>query len=114
MKNIGVKYFFGQNNQDKITYPYWVGEPSIMDSPYEDGMENHSIILTGFARGNYITLINEFDKIKNHFKHTIAVNTSSGAVVVFALSDCIPNIPTGDMELKRAEIKLTVKYWATT
>lgn len=113
MDNVGVNYFFGQNTQNKVTYPYWVGETSVMDIPYEDGMETHSIILTGFARGNYMTLIDEFDKIKNHFKHTITANTSSGAVVVFALSDCIPNIPTGDMELKRAEIKLTVNYWST-
>ena len=111
MTLIEVPYEFGQWSSD-ITYPYWVGEqPSPEAYPAEDGSEVSTILLTGFHRGKLIDLIKSKDKIKGHFSpiHGLRSKTDSGSIAVFF--DGFFTIPTGEADLKKIQINLTIKEW---
>ncbi len=112
MQSLGINYEFGAWTSE-VVYPYYVGEYQETPSLNEDGMQETTFILTGFARGKWLELEEEKEKIKNYFpkvegKTVIADNGS--AVAVFYESSSI--IPTGDAELKKIQINLTIKEWS--
>lgn len=111
MESIGVPYEFGQWTSN-ITSPYFVGEqPSPEAFPAEDGSEESTIILTGFHRGKIIDLETIKNKIKSHFSpiHGLRSKTDSGSIAVFF--DGAFYIPTGEADLKKIQINLTIKEW---
>lgn len=111
MGAIGVPYEFGQWSSD-ITYPYFVGEqPSPESFPAEDGSEESTILLTGFHRGSLLDLETVKKKIKSHFNPVLGLRsrTDSGSIAVFY--DGAFYIPTGEADLKKIQINLTIKEW---
>ena len=111
MDAIGVPYEFGQWSSD-ITYPYFVGEqPSPEVFPAEDGSEESTILVMGFHRGKIIDLETVKQKIKSHFSpiHGLRSKTDSGSIAVFY--DGAFYIPTGEADLKKIQINLTIKEW---
>lgn len=112
MQSLGSNYEFGAWTSEKV-YPYWVGEYQETPSLNEDGMQETTFILTGFARGKWLELEEEKEKIENYFpkvegKTVIADNGS--AVAVFYGSSLV--IPTGDAELKKIQVNLSIKEWS--
>ena len=117
MKEIGINYQF-KKWKGHPTYPYFVGSYQEVPTPGEDGMQETSFILTGFARsdGNVdgvLQLEEAKQTIKNYFNTGKVVTTDSGSVVAIFYANSLV-IPTGDAELKRIEIHLTVKEWKVT
>lgn len=111
MKAIGVPYEFGLWTSD-VKYPYFVGEqPSPEAFPAEDGSEVSTIILTGFHRGKIIDLETVKENIKGHFSpiHGLRSRTDSGSIAVFY--DGSFYVPTGEADLKKIQINLTIKEW---
>ena len=111
MTLIEVPYEFGQWSSE-ITYPYFVGEQTSPEEyTAEDGSEQSTILVTGFHRGKLIDLIKIKDKIKGHFSpvHGLRSKTDSGSIAVFFNGFFV--VPTGDPELKKIQINLTVKEW---
>ena len=112
MQSLGINYEFGVWTSKKV-YPYWVGEYQETPSLNEDGMQETTFILTGFARGKWLELEEEKEKIENYFpkvegKTVIADNGS--AVAVFYGNSLV--IPTGDAELKKIQVNLSIKEWS--
>ena len=66
MNAISVPYEFGEWTSEE-TYPYFVGEITEEPPAYESGLEQATLILTGFHRGKYLTLEEMREKIKKHF-----------------------------------------------
>lgn len=109
MENIGIPYEFMRWTSN-ITYPYWVGEYSEVATETEDGYEEYTFMISGTARDAWLELLNEAEKIKNHFpKHGMRFATDDGAVVIFYENN-FP-VPTGEADLKRIQINLQIKAW---
>lgn len=111
MTALEIRYEFGEWTSE-IKYPYFVGEITEDPTTTEDGLEESTMILTGFHRGNFIDLATIKNKIKQHFdpNHGLrAVTEEGGSIAVFF--DGSFYIPTGEAELKKIQINLKIKQW---
>ena len=110
MSILSVPYEYGEWTQD-VQYPYFVGEISEEPPETEDGAETSTMILNGFHRGKFIDLEQIKTKIKQHFHsiHGLRAETNSGSIAVFYGGAFF--VPTGEAELKRIQINLTIKEW---
>lgn len=107
---IGVPYEFGEWTS-RVQYPYFVGEITEEPTEDEDGMEESTMILTGFHRGKLIDLINIKERIKRHFHPVcgLRAETDSGAIAVFFDGSFVA--PSGEADLKKIQINLNIKEW---
>ena len=110
MNSIGIPYEFGEWTSE-ITYPYYVGEITEEPTMTEDGLEESTVLITGFHRGKYIELERDKAAIKKHFPSSYGLRgtTDSGAITVFF--DGSFYIPTGEADLKKIQINLKIKEW---
>lgn len=118
MQELKIEYGFGSysgNSAGQIAYPYFVGEYT--ESPIEDesGLQNATILLTGFHRGTWEGLEAAKAKIEAYF-HKVGGKTvmaeNGSAVIVFYDSALI--VPKEDAELKSIQINLSVKEWSVS
>lgn len=112
MEALGLAYDFGGFSGDPVDEQYWVGEYTETESMTEDGLQEATFLLTGFSRSSWLALETSKEKIENYFnriggKTVIAENGT--AVAIFYANALI--VPTGDAELKRIQINLTIKEW---
>lgn len=107
----GIPYEYGE--WTAVVPPlYLVGEYSEFAPGNESGLEEKTFILNGFTRGPYLALEEVKETIKDLFPpvggKTAILDDGSGIAVFYATS--YP-VPTGEEELKRIQINLSVKYW---
>lgn len=106
-----IPYSFMMWNK-KVQYPYWIGEYSETTPMDEEGLEESTFILTGTSKGNWLELEQTKELIKSTFPqisgHLATLEDSSGVAIFY--SDAFP-VPTGDDNLKRMQINLTVKHY---
>ena len=107
---LDIPYEFGEWTT-AVKYPYFVGEITEEPISTEDGLEQSTLLLTGFHRGKYIDLETVKAKIKKHFHpiHGLRGQTESGSIAVF-FGGAFP-VPTGEMDLKKIQINLIIKEW---
>ena len=108
----GINYEFGEWTSDVVPSPYFVGEYEEFESITEDGLQEISFLLTGTTRGSWLDLERAKDTIEKLFSKTTgktAILDSAGVAIFY---DRALIIPTGDAELKRIEIRLTIKEWS--
>ena len=110
MNILSIPYAFMRWSDD-IQYPYFVGEYSEVPTTTEDGAEETSFIITGTTRNDWLELEQYKEKIKNHFPAACGLcdSTDSGSIAVF-YDNAFP-VPTGEADLKRIQINLTIKQW---
>lgn len=113
LEDAGVPYEFLEWTQG-VTYPYFVGEYSEFEPDNESGEEDKSFILTGFYRGNNARY--ELEKIRAKIEATfpavggkVAALDSGSVVAVFYGNSSY--IPTGEEELYKIQINLSIKLW---
>ena len=110
MGKIGIRYEFGEWTSP-VKHPYYVGE--ITDEPIttEDGLEESTMIITGFHRGKRIDLEKDKKKIKKHFDPICGLmgETKEGAIIVFYEGAFY--IPSGEESLLKIQINLKIKTW---
>lgn len=112
MSALGLNYEFGVYNSSPA-YPYWVGEYQEAPPVNEDGLQETSFILTGFTRGDPLGLENDKEKIKSYFpKVGGKVVIAEGSAVAIFYDFTLGNIPTGDAELKKIQVNLSIKEWS--
>lgn len=116
MDALGIEYGFGVyrgNAAGKIVYPYFVGEYTETPPLYENGLQESTVMLTGFHRGTWEQLEAAKAKIENYFNKvsgkTVMVDDGS-AVIVFYDNALV--IPKEDAELKSIQINLSVQEWS--
>lgn len=112
LTSAGINYMFDEWKGEAV-YPYYVGLYTESEPESEDGMQDTTFILTGFTRGNLSELEATKKTIKRLFHPTegLIATTPQGAVAIF-YERALNNIPTGDAELKKIEIYLSVKEWS--
>lgn len=118
MAALGIEYGFGEYSGNPIVYPYYVGEYAETEPLDEDGLQESTFMLTGFAResaspgGAWLALENTKELIEGQF-HRITgktVITDDGSAVAVFYAGAQP-IPTGEDDLKRIQINLHTKEW---
>lgn len=117
---LGLNYEFGQMSESPPSYPYWVGDYKETEGLTEDGVENYTVILSGFSRGTYFEFETQKSSIESFFKFgqeqiVQPLSTGNGETKVlvtvhFGDSTNILN-DEEDMDLKRCEIHLQSKIW---
>ena len=111
MAVLAVPYEFGEWSS-KVEYPYFVGEEISEDEPMtEDGYESSTLLITGWNRGSYLDLETIKEQIKRHFNPITGLcgRTDSGSIAVFFAGSF--NVPTGEADLKKIQINLSIKEW---
>lgn len=93
----------------RLVDPYFVGEYSESSPVNEDGVHEATFTLNGFTRGTWLGLENEKRKIEEIFYHNTSILDDGSAVDVSYSGSFV--VPTGDAELKRIQINLSIKEW---
>lgn len=113
LEDAGVPYEFLEWTQ-KVSYPYFVGEYSEFEPDNESGEEDKSFILTGFYRGDNARY--ELEKMRAKIEATfpaiggkVAALDSGSVVAIFYGNSSY--IPTGEEELYKIQINLSIKLW---
>ena len=103
-----INYSFVRWNGE-LTFPYWIGEYSEVDSINEDGMTENDFILTGTTEESWSSLQEEKEKIEKLFRNRTTV-LDSGIGISISLERALI-VPTETEQLKRIQINLSVKEW---
>ena len=115
MEAMGLEYGFGTYAGNPIVYPYFVGDYTESEPTTEDGLQESTVMLTGFHRGTWLELEEAKEKIENYYNQvsgkTVITDNGSGVAIFYAGSLIVP---TGDAELKSIQINLHVKEWRVT
>ena len=114
MDALGINYDF-EEWKGELVYPYFTGEYQETESLDEDGEQEVQFILNGFARGitAHADLEEAKNKIKKHFPSIggrLAITEESRVAIFYA--NTFGDLPTGDAELEKIEINLTIKEWS--
>ena len=113
MEAMGIAYGLGTYAGNPIVYPYFVGEYNETEPFTEDGLQESTFLLNGFTRGAWLDLENAKEKIEGYFNkvggNTVITANGSGVAIFYAVAQIVP---TGDAELKRIQINLSIKEWS--
>lgn len=112
MTALRIEYGFGEYSGNPVVYPYFVGEYTETEPFTEDGLQESTFLLTGFSRGSWLMLEEAKEKIENYFNKVggkTVIASNGNAVAIFYGNSLI--VPTGNAELKRIQINLSIKEW---
>lgn len=73
-----------------------------------DGCQEITFILDGFTRGSWLSLEKYKQKIEQNIERTAILASGAGVAVFYGNAS---PVPTGDAELKRIQINLTIKEY---
>ena len=108
---IAIPYAFGQWSSEEHNL-YFVGEINESTTNTEDGLEQSTMLLTGFCRGDFADLLESMETIKSHFSpvHGLRGQTDSGSTIAVFFDGyfIIPNDGSG---VKRIQINLKIYEW---
>lgn len=114
LNRIGVPYEFMEWT-DPVQYPYFVGEYQEAPPTAEDGGKEATLLLTGTTNsqfgGSWLELEQFRSAIEDLFHPVcgLRISVEDGAVAIF-YENSFP-VPTGEADLKRIQINLTIKKW---
>ena len=111
LSEIGIPYEFLEWTQS-VSYPYFVGEYNEFEPTTESGELDKTFILSGFCRGKDARLKLEMcrQKIENVFLEGRIATLDSGSVVAIFYGNSF-YVPTGEAELYKIQINLSIKLW---
>lgn len=113
LEKAGIPYEFLEWTQP-VAYPYFVGEYNEFEPTVESGEQEKTFILTGFCRGKGARLKLEGmrEKIETVFPAldgNIATLDSGSVVAIFYGNSFY--VPTGEAELYKIQINVSIKLW---
>lgn len=107
---MGIPYEFMEWTQE-VSFPFFVGEYSEIESLNEDGLEEGTFILTGTTTNKYIELEAVKETVKNYFGYDgLTAILESGSAIAVSYATSIP-IPKDEHGIRRIQINLNVKEW---
>lgn len=109
LERLKIPYAFEEWTANEVPDPYFVGEYNEVESTEreENGYQETTFILTGTGR-KWLGLEQAKEIIENNITETAILPNGNGIAVFY--SNSFP-VPTGDAELKRIKINLTIKEW---
>ena len=110
MTGISLPYDFMRWSKKEIPDVYFVGEFNEVPGTTreENGRQDVSVILRGFTRGPWLSLMEAAQKIEKRCAKTVIMPDGTGLAVFY--DSCMP-VPTGDADLKSIKINLTIQEW---
>lgn len=108
-----INYEFGEWATNPVPDPYFVGEYIESPSTNEDGLQEATFILTGTGRSSWLALEQAkaiIEQLFNQISGKTAILPNGNGIAVFYSDSSI--VPTGDAELKRIQINLSIKEWS--
>lgn len=110
---MGIPYEFLEWTQP-VSYPYFIGEYNEFEPILENNEEEKTFILTGFGRGKDARMQLErmrglIEKEYDPVNGKIATLNSGSVVAIFYSNSFY--VPTGEEELYKIQINLSVKLW---
>lgn len=110
LEALNIDYEFGGWSSNPVPDPYFVGEYTEPESltKEENGFQEITFLLTGTGT-NWLSLEQAKSTIESNISKTAILPNGNGIAVFYAGSMIIP---TGDAELKRIQINLTIKEWS--
>lgn len=113
LERVGVPYEFLEWTQ-AVTYPYFIGEYNEFEPTLESGECDKTFILSGFCRGKDARLkLEEMrEKVESAFpaKDGNLATLNSGSVVAIFYGSAF-YVPTGEAQLYKIQINLSIKLW---
>ena len=106
MNEMNLPYTFDKWDAD-LVLPHFIGEISENPTVDEDGKNEYSFILTGFAI-NYSYLFEVADNFKKRFKTSAIID---GVAIKY---DSTITVSNDADELKQVQINFTIKEWSVT
>lgn len=108
---IGIPYEFTQWSS-AVKYPYYVGELTEEPIAVESGLEESTLLVTGFHRGQLLTMMEDVERIKKHFPpiYGLRGETESGAAIAVFFERAF-SIPSGEAGMSKVQINLKIKIW---
>lgn len=109
LERLKIPYAFEEWTANEVPDPYFVGEYNEVEGTEreENGYQETTFILTGTGR-KWLGLEQAKEIIENSITETAILPNGNGIAVFY--SNSFP-VPTGDAELKRIQINLTIKEW---
>lgn len=109
LERLKIPYAFEEWTANEVPDPYFVGEYNEVESTEreENGYQETTFILTGTGR-KWLGLEQAKEIIENDITETAILPNGNGIAIFY--SNSFP-VPTGDAELKRIQINLTIKEW---
>ena len=109
LERLKIPYAFEEWTANEVPDPYFVGEYNEVESTEreENGYQETTFILTGTGR-KWLGLEQAKEIIENNITETAILPNGNGIAIFY--SNSFP-VPTGDAELKRIQINLTIKEW---
>ena len=109
LERLKIPYAFEEWTANEVPDPYFVGEYNEVESTEreENGYQETTFILRGTGR-KWLGLEQAKEIIENNITETAILPNGNGIAVFY--SNSFP-VPTGDAELKRIQINLTIKEW---
>ena len=109
LERLKIPYAFEEWTANEVPDPYFVGEYNEVESTEreENGYQETTFILTGTGR-KWLGLEQAKEIIENNITETAILPNGNGIAVFY--SNSFP-VTTGDAELKRIQINLTIKEW---
>ena len=104
MEKLNIPYTFDTWDKD-IELPQFIGEISETPTADEDGCNEYTFILTGYAT-NYSYLFGVAEQLKSKFKTS---DTVENVVITYVSTNKINN---GTDDLKQVQITLKIKDWS--
>lgn len=113
MDLLAIPYEFGEWTSD-VKYPYVVGEMTEPETDTEDGKEQCDFILTVWHRASehpYMSIEEIKNKIKKHFHFIHGKRSQIDDTVIVGFYGGAFYVPTGEADLKKLQINLSIKQW---
>ena len=104
MEKMNIPYTFDEWDSN-IELPQWIGEIFETTTLDEDGKNEYSFILTGYAT-NYTYLFSVAEQLKTKYKTSAIVD---GVVIKY---DNATTIDNGTDDLKQIQINFNIKKWS--
>lgn len=107
MRALNLNYAFMEWKGETV-YPYFTGEYYENSYTFEDNSTGGEILLEGWTRGEWAELYRISGAIKERFSNFTKIYKNIAVSITFI--NAAP-VRTGDIELKKIQIRLATKSW---
>lgn len=110
MDSLSIPYAFMEWKSKPPDDRYYVGETleDVMTTMEEDGRQDTTLVLRGFTRGDWMTLMRDAETIRKNIPPAAILPDGTGIAVFYEGSR---PVSTADNQLRSIKVNLKIKEW---